>query len=84
MSDFCAETRIHTARKQHRCAWCRYPIPAGAVYVTLAGVSEGEWFHAHLHPECEDDTYLVFRENGEWLFGDGEEFYEEYVLGEEC
>ena len=43
-----------TARNEHRCEWCLYPIQAGERYVQQASFRDGGAFRARYHAECWD------------------------------
>lgn len=51
MSDF-QSTTTHTARKPHRCAYCRSTIAAGTAYVKMAGRWHGEFYAGRGHSDC--------------------------------
>lgn len=70
MSDFQSVT-THTARKPHRCAYCRSTIPEGATYLKLAGRWRGDFYTGKGHQDCRALWSALFDDWGDWEFGMG-------------
>lgn len=51
MSDF-GETFSPIAAKDHRCAWCYWPIPKGEKHKHFQGKCGGDWQNLRFHDEC--------------------------------
>ena len=47
-------SKIRTAKKPHRCEYCRSVIPAGVQYVAMAGKWQGYFFHGKGHLDCRE------------------------------
>lgn len=63
MSDF-NEQRIVTARKVHKCEFCKKQIQPGERYSYESGVFEGDFYTRKLCPECFDMLDTFRKENG--------------------
>jgi hypothetical protein len=58
------------ARKLHQCAFCCTRIEVGSKYDRTCGVSEGDFWTTHAHPECtEKFDSLPHFEKEEWCDG---------------
>ena len=55
MSRVISEETI-TARKRHRCDWCRLRIHAGETYVRTACTDDGRLYTWKGHPECDAEV----------------------------
>ena len=51
MSDFQSDT-THTARTPHRCVFCLCTIPAGTIYLKIAGRWQEDFYSGKGHPDC--------------------------------
>lgn len=45
-------SKFVTTRKRHVCSWCGKGIEKGTVMERSAGVQDGEFWDAVVHPEC--------------------------------
>jgi hypothetical protein len=52
MGDSFQSRSEHTARKPHRCEYCRQTIPAGERYAKMAGKWEGDFYAGKGHLDC--------------------------------
>lgn len=50
------------ARKDHECQLCEWPIPAGTVYIRVAGLHDGDFWTYRAHPIC--DSVMVAIDDG--------------------
>ncbi len=42
-----------TARKDHQCQLCEWPIPAGTIYIKSVGIFEDDMWTYRAHPICQ-------------------------------
>ena len=66
---FRSETK-HTARKAHRCDYCRGTIPAGTAYLNISGKWQGDFYSARGHTDCRDlwlALYDEYADHGEGM-----------------
>ena len=63
MCTFLSE-ETHRARKQHTCSWCGQKIEPGESYVRQRLIFEGEPVTNKFHPECDEASSIVAREEG--------------------
>lgn len=61
MSDFFSESKVVTARKNHRCTYCGEGIEKGENYTYQKGNWNGRWFESKMHEEC----FFDLCENGD-------------------
>jgi hypothetical protein len=52
----------HTARKVHRCEYCRGSIPIGTRHVKLAGKWEGDFYSGRGHEDCRQLWHALYNE----------------------
>ena len=55
MSDFCSESKVRKAGKNHRCTYCGEGIASGEMYLFQKGRYDGRWYESKMHPECFND-----------------------------
>lgn len=67
MTAFQART-THTARKTHRCEYCRSTIPVGTQYVRMAGKWEGDFYNGSGHIDCRQLWLALY---DEWAWDEG-------------
>jgi hypothetical protein len=53
MGDFQSET-THSARRPHRCAFCRCAIPSGGIYLKITGRWQGDFYSDKGHTDCRE------------------------------
>lgn len=53
MSTHFGTTWVKKTRKNHRCGWCGTRIEAGSAASHSSGVSDGDFWSDHYHPECQ-------------------------------
>ena len=63
--------RLTTARVEHHCVWCCYPIPAGFRYVRERSVYDGTFQNFAWHDACLAAAYEWFEETGCEEFSSG-------------
>jgi len=52
MSEFYDDTLVFASRKPHVCDGCLNDIPVGSSYQKVAGMFQGDFFHAKMCAEC--------------------------------
>lgn len=52
----------HTARKAHRCEYCRKTIPVGTLHVKIAGKWYGDFHSGRGHEDCRDLWHALYDE----------------------
>lgn len=55
----------HAAAKRYQCYYCGQPIEKGESYGRRTGVSYGDFWTMHYHPEC-DDYAVEHWDEGDW------------------
>jgi hypothetical protein len=55
VSDFCSESKVRKARRDHRCTYCGEGIASGETYVFQKGNYDDRWYESKMHHECFDD-----------------------------
>lgn len=58
---------IKKARKDHKCAYCSFPIKAGTSYYRETGLNDDDDFiDYHIHVECREHAREF--SDGDWVF----------------